>query len=243
MSKDLKLKFYERKTAMDEKMKELYHMCQDNDFCVIRAEELIKEIDINEPFNDDPRWDKSLTTFLSQACMHTNLKMAKLLLENGADPNYVLYADRPGWNENPFWDLQYNVYDDEFYEESDENKKIADAADEDNLEIARLCLEHGANPCLKLEGEDLFSYVLYAVVEDDDDFRLLEYRSRFLILLIAYGGKNEYYKPQILKPFDKNNMKQYEFVRFSGSRYSLVSVDEIVDENYEVVARIPDREK
>ena len=228
--------------AMEEKIKELYYMCQDNDFSVIRAEELINEIDVNEPFND-PRWDKSLTTFLSQACMHTNLKMAKMLLENGADPNYVLYADRPGWHENPFWDLQYNVYDDEFYEESDENKKIADAADEDNLEIARLCLEHGANPCLKLEGEDLFSYVLYAVVEDDDDFRLLEYRSRFLILLIAYGGKNEYYKPQILKPFDKNNMKQYEFVRFSGSRYSLVSVDEIVDENYEVVARIPDREK
>ena len=133
--------------------------------------------------------------------------------------------------------------DDEFYEDSEENKNIADKADEDNLEIARLCLEYGANPCLKLEGEDLFSYVLYAVVEDDDDFRLLEYRSRFLILLIAYGGKNEYYKPQILKPFDKNNMKQYEFVRFSGSRNSLVSVDEIVDENYEVVARIPDREK
>ena len=173
--------------------------------------------------------------------MYTNLKMARLLLENGADPNYVLYADRPGWHENPFWELQYNVYGDEFYEESDENKRISDAADEDKLEIARLCLEHGADPCLKLEGEALFSYVLYAVVEGDDDFRLLEYRSRFLILLIAYGGKNEYYQPQILKPFDKNNMKQYEFVRFPVGRYGCVSVDEIVDKNYEVVARIPDR--
>ena len=228
------------KKALDKKITELYYMCQDNNFSTERAEDLINEIEINEPFKD-PRWDKSLTTFLKEACMYTNLKMAKLLLENGADPNYVLYADRPGWQENPFWDLQYNVYDNSFYEANDENKKIADAADEDNLEIARLCLEYGADPCLKLEGEDLFSYVLCAVVEDDDNFRLLEYRSRFLILLVAYGGKNEYYKPQILKPFDKNNMKQYEFVRFSGSRYSLVSVDEIVDEHYEVVARIPDR--
>jgi ankyrin repeat protein len=226
---------------MDEKIKELYHMCQDNDFSVICAEELINEIDVNQPFHD-PRWD-TLTTFLSEACSHTNLKMVRLLLEKGADPNYVLYADRPGWHENPFWDLQYHVYDDKFYEESEDNKNIANAADEDNLEIARLCLEHGADPCLKLEGEDLFSYVLYAVLEDDDNFRLLEYRSRFLILLIAYGGKNEYYKPQILTSFDKNNMKQYEFVRFSGSRYNLVSVGEIVDEHYEVVARIPDREQ
>jgi hypothetical protein len=226
---------------MDEKIKELYHMCQDNDFSVICAEELINEIDVNQPFHD-PRWD-TLTTFLSEACSHTNLKMVRLLLEKGADPNYVLYADRPGWHENPFWDLQYHVYDDKFYEESEDNKNIANAADEDNLEIARLCLEHGADPCLKLEGKDLFSYVLYAVLEDDDNFRLLEYRSRFLILLIAYGGKNEYYKPQILTSFDKNNMKQYEFVRFSGSRYNLVSVGEIVDEHYEVVARIPDREQ
>jgi ankyrin repeat protein len=226
---------------MDEKIKELYHMCQDNDFSVICAEELINEIDVNQHFHD-PRWD-TLTTFLSEACSHTNLKMVRLLLEKGADPNYVLYADRPGWHENPFWDLQYHVYDDKFYEESEDNKNIANAADEDNLEIARLCLEHGADPCLKLEGKDLFSYVLYAVLEDDDNFRLLEYRSRFLILLIAYGGKNEYYKPQILTSFDKNNMKQYEFVRFSGSRYNLVSVGEIVDEHYEVVARIPDREQ
>ena len=228
--------------AMDEKIKELYYMCQDKDFSIMRAEELINEIDLNKPFND-PQWDKSLTTFLNEACKYTNLKMAKLLLEKGADPNYVLYADRPGWRENPFWDLQYNVYTDAFYEKNDENKMISDAADEDNLEIARLCLEHGADPCLKLESEDLFSYVLYALVEDDDDFRMLEYRSRFLILLVAYGGKNEYYKPQILKPFDKNNMKQYAFVRFPGSRYNLVSVDEIVDENYEIVARIPDIEK
>ena len=220
---------------MDEKVKELYYMCRDNNFAIARANELIGEIDVNEPIHDDPDREQHITTFLSEACSNTNLKMAKLLLEHGADPNYVLYMDQPGWQENPFWDLQYPVYDDEFYNESDENKKIANAADTDNLEIARLCLEHGANPCIKLDDDDLFSWVFCAVVEDEDCFRLLEYRSKFLILLIAYGGKNKYYEYEIIKPFDKNNMNQYDFVRFGSNHYS---VDEIVDEHYEVVARI-----
>ena len=226
---------------MDDKVKELYYMCRDNNFAIARANELIGEIDVNEPIHDDPDREQHITTFLSEACSNTNLKMAKLLLEHGADPNYVLYTDKPGWQENPFWDLQYPVYDDEFYNENDENKKIANAADTDNLEIARLCLEHGANPCIKLDDDDdLFSWVFYAVVEDEDYFRLLEYRSKFLILLIAYGGKNKYYEYEIIKPFDKNNMNQYDFVRFGSNPYS---VDEIVDEHYEVVARIRHRKE
>ena len=225
---------------MDDKVKELYYMCRDNDFSIARANELLDEIDVNEPIHSNPNWEQDITTFLSEACMYTNLKMARLLLERGADPNYILYADRPGYQENPFWDLQYPVYDDEFYNANDENKEIADAADDDNLEIARLCLEHGANPCIELEGEDLFSWVFYAVVEDENCFRLLEYRSKFLILLIAYGGKNKYYEYEIIKPFDKNNMKKYEFVRFAPNPYS---VDEIVDDHYEVVARILPRKE
>jgi hypothetical protein len=225
---------------MDDNVKELYYMCRDNNFAIARANELIGEIDVNEPIHDDPDREQHITTFLSEACSNTNLKMAKLLLEHGADPNYVLYTDQPGWQENPFWDLQYPVYDDEFYNENDENKKIANAADTDNLEIARLCLEHGANPCIKLDDDDLFSWVFYAVVGDEDYFRLFEYRSRFLILLIAYGGKNKYYEYEIIKPFDKNNMNQYDFVRFGSNPYS---VDEIVDEHYEVVARIRHRKE
>jgi ankyrin repeat protein len=225
---------------MDDKVKELYYMCRDNNFAIARANELIGEIDVNEPIHDDPDREQHITTFLSEACSNTNLKMAKLLLEHGADPNYVLYTDQPGWQENPFWDLQYPVYDYEFYNENDENKKIANAADTDNLEIARLCLEHGANPCIKLNDDDLFSWVFYAVVGDEDYFRLFEYRSKFLILLIAYGGKNKYYEYEIIKPFDKNNMNQYDFVRFGSNPYS---VDEIVDEHYEVAARIRHRKE
>jgi len=220
---------------VDAKVKELYYMCRNNDFVIAHANELLDEIDVNEPIHNDPDREQHITTFLSEACIYTNLKMARLLLERGADPNYILYSDRRGWQENPFWNLQYPVYEDEFYSASDENKKKADATNDDNLEIARLCLEHGADPCIELEGEDLFSHVFYAVVEDEDRFSLLEYRSRFLILLIAYGGKNKYYEYEIIKPFDKNNMKQYEFVRFGSNPYS---VDEIVDEHYEVVAKI-----
>ena len=99
---------------MTEIINELYLMCQDNDFSMSRAMELVCGMDVNQPF-DDPKYKGNLTTFLSAACLHTNLRMAKLLLENGADPNYILYADRPGWQENPFWDLQYCVYSEDFY--------------------------------------------------------------------------------------------------------------------------------
>lgn len=94
---------------MKEKIKELYYMCSDNDFSIARAEKLINCIDINAPFSK-PGVCNSLTTFLSEACLYINVKMVKLLLERGADPNYILYANKPGWRENPFWDLQYNVY-------------------------------------------------------------------------------------------------------------------------------------
>ena len=81
---------------MDDKVKELYDMCRDNDFSITHANELLDEIDVNEPIHDDPYWEKHITTFLSESCKYTNLKMARLLLEHGADPNYILYFDRPG---------------------------------------------------------------------------------------------------------------------------------------------------
>ena len=87
-----------------------------------------------------------------------------------------------------------------------------------------------------VEDEDLFSYVLYAVFNDDPG-HLLDYRSRFFILLIAYGGKNNYCEPEIIKPFDKRNLLQYEFRHVPvGDGYHLTG--EIVDANYKVVAKI-----
>jgi len=216
---------------------ELFDMCKCKDFSSSRALELIGQLDIRgaicDPYNPERQ-----TSFLSQACDYSNLEMVRLLLENRANPNLILYEDMPGWQEAPFWDLQYCEYYDSFHESSEENRRISEEADDVKLEIARLFLEHGASPGLMLEGEELFSYVLDAVVMDElDSFHQFEYRSRFLILLIAYGGKNKHYQMEILKPFDKSNMKQYDFVRFSSSPYSLRSVDEVVDEHYEIVAR------
>jgi len=220
------------------KTEELFQMCRLADFSIERAKEIIGKIDINEPFSQ-PEWRNDLTTFLYEACLYNNLNMVRLLLENGANPNFIINEDKQYHQENAFWELQYNVYSESFYEENEKNKKIAEVADEDRLEIARLCLEYGANPNMKLEGEDLMTYVISSIVEDDMDFRMLEYQSRFLILLIAYGGKTETYQPIILKPFDKNNMKQYEFIRFGRDKYSCISIEEIVDGNYETVAKAP----
>ena len=157
---------------------------------------------------------------------NTNLKMAQLLLEKGANPN-MIFDD-----ENPLWDLQYNDYSDEEYEEGN----YAYQSDEKRLKIAQLMLECGADPCIVVEGEDLFSYVLYAVFNDDYG-QFWKYHCRFFVLLVAYGGKNNYCKPEILKPFDKSNMHQYKFYCVPvGDGYHLTG--EIVDENHEVVAKI-----
>ena len=58
-----------------------------------------------------------------------------------------------------------------------------------------------------------------------------------MILLVAYGGHNEYCKPEILIHFDKNNMEQYDFSFVKcPDNYHLRG--EILDANYDVVARV-----
>ena len=148
--------------------------------------------------------------------------MVRLLLENGADPNFILCADKPLYQENPFWDMQYPVSDDA-------------AENETGLQIAQLMLEYGADPGIIIDEEDLFSYVLSAVFNDDDHKVLCEYRSRFLILLIAYGGANSYCKPEIIKEFDKSNMAQYRF-NFVPADDGHHLTGEITDGNGEVFA-------
>ncbi len=214
---------------MIQKLERLLEMCKTEVFDIAEAKSLISEFNINESFNDPTLSWEHRTTFLTEACSNSNLKMVKLLLESGADPNFILYADKPCWMENAFWDLQYPC---DAFEDVEENSKT----DEKRLRIAQLMLEYGVDPCIVLEEEDLFSYVLFAVFNDDSG-HLLEYRSRFFILLIAYGGKNSYCTPEILKPFDKNNLLQYNFLRVpAGDGYHLTG--EIVDENYEVVAKV-----
>ena len=209
---------------MNENEKSLFSLCADENFDKETALSLIKAVDINKELVEDERYPGITTTFLSQAAMHINIEMVRLLLENGADPNFILCAGKPLHQGNPFWDMQYPVS----YNASE---------NETGLQIAQLMLDYGASPAIELEGEDLFSYVLYAVFNDDDYETLREYRSRFRILLVAYGGENDYCHPEILKEFDKSNMSQYRFNFIPvGDGYHLTG--EITDGNGEVVARV-----
>lgn len=207
---------------MNEKEKTLFRLCADENFDKETAQKLIDEMDISKELIEDERYPGITTTFLSQAAMHINIEMVRLLLENGADPNFILCADKPLYQENPFWDMQYPVSDD-------------GAENETGLQIAQLMLDYGASPAIEMDGEDLFSYVLYAVFNDDDYKILWEYRSSFLILLIAYGGSNDFCRPEILKEFDKSNMAQYRF-NFVPADDGYHLTGEITDGNGEVFA-------
>ena len=209
---------------MDNATQKLYEMCQNNEFNIEEATSLVSKIDLNMPFRE-PRYN-SETFLLYTAVFYQNIRMVELLLQNEADPNLIVD------HECALWGLQYNVYVEEEYES---NPEVALAADNLNLRIAQLLLEYGADTNIAPEYEDLFSYVLYAVFNDDDTGRLLEYRSKFLILLVAYGGCNESCKPEILIPFDKSNMEQYDFSFVKcPDNYHLMG--KILDADYNVVA-------
>ena len=210
---------------MDVILQQLCTMCKDKDFDTEIAKSLFSNINLNEPFSENN--DKYMTTWLGRAILYENVKMVEIMLKHGADPNIICN------DESPFWDLQYNVYTDRVYEE---NEEMALEADENNLKMAQLMLEYGANPCLVVDGENLFDYVLDEVFNDDPG-RLMDYRCRFFILLIAYGGKTERCVPSIVKPFDKEKLLKYNFRHVSvGSGYYLTG--EIVDENYQLIATV-----
>lgn len=211
---------------MDSATQKLYKMCQNIDFDIEEAKGLMNGIDLNKPFCEV--FGKSQTFLLREAVSNQNIRMVEALLQNGADPNLII--DR----ECALWDLQYNVYCEDVYEK---NPEVAYSADRLNLQIAQMLLEYGADTNIAPEDEELFSYVLNAVFNDFDKGRLLEYRSRFLILLIAYGGHNRYCKPEILISFDKTNMEQYDFSFVKcPDNYHLTG--EILDAEYNVVATV-----
>lgn len=194
-------------------IQQLLLMCANTDFSTIEAENIIKQININEPIVYK---HGELTTFLGEAIEKENINMIELLLKNGADPN-LIYD-----NENVFWSLQYSAYPEEKYEVSN----IADKSDELRLKIAQLLLDYGANTNIMIDSETLFSYVYFKVFEDSLD-RSLRYLIRYFILLVAYGGETDYCKPKLKEAFDKRKIKNYHL---NGSM--------ILDENNEVVAEL-----
>ena len=188
---------------------ELEKMISNKTFDLEKAETLIEHINVNQEFAT--REYNCKTTLLEWASMWANLPMVELLLKHGADPNQFFNHD-----ESTLWNLQYN--DGETDEEN-----------EQRLLIAQRLLEYGADPLVDPDktGEPLLDYVVFAVFNDDDAEDLWNYRSRFLILLVAFGAKSKYCIPRIVGEFDKANMKQYAFfmVPEGNGKYSGVITD------------------
>ncbi len=188
---------------------ELEAMLENKEFDAEKAENIIKQIDVNQEFVTQ-RFNCK-TTLLEWAAMWANLPMVELLLKYGADPNKLYNED-----ESTLWNLQYNDGD-------------TDEENEQRLLIAQRLLEYGADPLVDPEklGEPLLDYVVFAVFNDDDAEDLWNYRSRFLILLVAFGAKSKYCIPRIVGEFDKSDMKQYEFfmVPEENGKYSGLITD------------------
>ena len=188
---------------------ELEKMISNKTFVLEKAETLIEHINVNQEFAT--REYNCKTTLLEWASMWANLPMVELLLKHGADPNRFFDND-----ESTLWNLQYPDG------ETDEDN-------EQRLLITQRLLEYGADPLVDPDktGEPLLDYVVFAVFNDDDAEDLWNYRSRFLILLVAFGAKSKYCSPRIVGEFDKANMKQYAFfmVPEGNGKYSGVITD------------------
>ena len=188
---------------------EFEKMISNKTFDLEKAETLIEHINVNQEFAT--REYNCKTTILEWASMWANLPMVELLLKHGADPNRFFNHD-----ESTLWNLQYN--DGETDEEN-----------EQRLLIAQRLLEYGADPLADPDkiGKPLLDYVVFAVFNYDDAEDLWNYRSRFLILLVAFGAKSKYCIPRIVGEFDKTNMKQYDFfmVPEGNGKYSGVITD------------------
>jgi hypothetical protein len=215
----------------------LCSMCKDLDFDESEAIEIIRKVDINEPF---PGFLQTPTIFLDVAVEEFNERMVKLLLENGASPNLIIDDG------NVFWRMQWREYPiDELYgltdkelEENPEKKALVEKYDGIRLNMAKMMLDYGANPIMDIDvniggGEDLFSYVGFKVFNEFNEY--LEYVLRFFLMLVAYGGCSRI-KPRIYVPFDKDNLQNYycRYKEHDGGLLSLVIYD--MDDN--IVAEV-----
>ena len=175
-------------------LNELLALIGQRPFDTKRANILLQSIDDLEQVISDKNGYK--TTLLAEAVDSNNLDAVQLLLEHGADPNYV----SPDYD-CAFWELQYS------WEEDD--------ADEDRTryEIAKLFLSHGADPNLLLEGETIFDYVTYKVYNEIGDWDW-HYLVSFYKLLVLYGGGGHGYgTPEISEPVDLSRVDEYQ-IRF-----------------------------
>ena len=103
--------------------------------------------------------------------------------------------------------IYLDVYDDEYIERK--------------LEMVKLMLDYGADPCYDdgFEHENLFDSLSNRIF--NSEYKLcspeFEYFSSFLTLLVIYGAKSYFHIPEIVEEFDKNDVFQYHFEYVKGS--------------------------
>ena len=102
------------------------------------------------------------------------------------------------------------------------------------LEITEELLKHGEDPAAVWEAEALLDDVVFDLFNVCGPEQCV-YLSKFLIRLIAYGGKTEYCTPQIKGTFDLDHLERYRFLMFEmEDGYHLHG--EIWDEKDNVIA-------
>ncbi len=156
-------------------------------------EQVMKIESINEPILDEKGYS---TTYLYEAVGESNLTAVRVLLDNGADPNF---SNTDLFGDCPLWVLQYcdTNYD---------NPKI-------RYQIAKEFFRHGADPNLTPDGEveSLYDYVLFKVFDGDIVGSEFDYLLSFFKLLIAYGGGGKgYRKPILSEEIDKDRIDDYQ---------------------------------
>lgn len=200
-------------------------MCSKGDFKIKKALKIAQELDLDAPFdvyNKKLKVVERRTTFMELAIEALNLNMIDFLLENGATPNFL---DPEGKARPFFWDLQFPKED--------------DRVNEIRLEIAQILLEYGAYPNILIEqnGKDLFSTIVDEVFDKNSSLTEAEweYKSRFLILLLASGGARSDLKIKFYENFEAAYLLKY--------RMMIVNNDEafaavVVDPNGAMVAKL-----
>ena len=176
-------------------------MCWDWDFDIEEAKKFVKKADLSKFYLNQGEIRPNLLLEIAIEC--NNVKMVKLLLENGADPNANNYD-----GEHIFSEMIYLDY----YNDEDIDRK---------LEMVKLMLDYGADPCYDdgFKYENLFDSLANRIF--NSEYKLygpeFEYLSSFLTLLIIYGAKSYFHIPEIVEEFDKNDVFQYHFEYVRGS--------------------------
>ena len=172
---------------------EMLALIEHRPFDTKRANVLLQSIDDLEQVISDKNGYK--TTLLAETVDSNNLDAVQLLLEHGADPNYV----SPDYD-CPFLDLQDSRED-----ESEDRIRYA---------ITKLFLAHGADPNLIVEGLSVYDYATIEVYDFFEETSWWPYILKIYKLLVLYGGGgHEYEKPVFSEPIDLRRADEYQ-IRF-----------------------------